>query len=330
MAVRKDGKVWCVDITIGGRKGKRIREFGFKTQSLAKQRESEISRSFYAGKGVPEGERLSALVLRWHDCHGHMLKDAKTRLARTMAVVHRLGDPKLSRFSASDFNDYRIQRLQEVSVATVNHETRYLRAVFNEMRRMGEYEGENPLSLVRTYKERQRELGFLTGHQIQVLLDSCRLSENPYTEIVAKLCLATGARWGEANSLSRDNLDEKLGRVRFVDTKNGTNRTVPISKDLALEILSQSSLERSRLFEDCRYAFRSAVKRSGLQLPEGQLTHILRHTFASHFMMNGGDIVSLQRILGHGDLKMTMRYSHLAPDYLDRSVTLNPLCKPAV
>jgi integrase len=45
--------------------------------------------------------------------------------------------------------------------------------------------------------------------------------------------------------------------------------------------------------------------------------HQLRHTFASHFVMNGGNILALQKILGHSDLKMTMIYAHLAPDFLD-------------
>lgn len=44
--------------------------------------------------------------------------------------------------------------------------------------------------------------------------------------------------------------------------------------------------------------------------------HALRHTFASHYMMAGGNILTLQKILGHGDIKMTMIYAHLAPDYL--------------
>ncbi len=57
------------------------------------------------------------------------------------------------------------------------------------------------------------------------------------------------------------------------------------------------------------------------------MTHILRHTFASHFMMAGGDILTLQRILGHGDIKMTMRYSHLSPDHLASALQLSPLAQ---
>ena len=42
--------------------------------------------------------------------------------------------------------------------------------------------------------------------------------------------------------------------------------------------------------------------------------HDLRHTFASHYVMRGGDIFRLQRILGHKSISMTQRYAHLAPD----------------
>lgn len=45
--------------------------------------------------------------------------------------------------------------------------------------------------------------------------------------------------------------------------------------------------------------------------------HMLRHTFASHYVMAGGNLLALQKILGHSDLKVTMLYAHLAPDFLD-------------
>lgn len=44
--------------------------------------------------------------------------------------------------------------------------------------------------------------------------------------------------------------------------------------------------------------------------------HALRHTFASHFIMQGGNILTLQKILGHSDVKVTLVYAHLAPDFL--------------
>lgn len=55
------------------------------------------------------------------------------------------------------------------------------------------------------------------------------------------------------------------------------------------------------------------------------MTPVLRNTFASHFMMNGGNILILQRILGHASILDTMRYSHFAPDHLEDAVRLNPL-----
>ncbi|KFF47984.1 hypothetical protein GY26_16870 [Gammaproteobacteria bacterium MFB021] len=66
------------------------------------------------------------------------------------------------------------------------------------------------------------------------------------------------------------------------------------------------------------------VKEAGIQLPKGQRTHVLRHTFASHFMMNGGDVLTLQKILGHQTITMTMRYAHLSPDHLADAIKYAP------
>lgn len=125
-------------------------------------------------------------------------------------------------------------------------------------------------------------------------------------------CLATGARLDEAESLARSEV--RNGQVRLVRTKNGKgrsgdrkSRSAPIQKEVEEAALSVAMPGSGRLFMPCRGAFRSAYQRCGFHTP-GQLTHILRHTFASHYMMGGGDILSLQRILGHSSIPMTMRY----------------------
>ena len=51
----------------------------------------------------------------------------------------------------------------------------------------------------------------------------------------------------------------------------------------------------------------------------------MRHTFASQFMMAGGNILVLQRALGHGSLQMTMRYAHFSFVLLEEVAKLNPL-----
>lgn len=55
------------------------------------------------------------------------------------------------------------------------------------------------------------------------------------------------------------------------------------------------------------------------------MTHVLRHSFASHYMMTGGDLLVLNKILGHKTIQMTMVYAHLAPDHLEDAKLKNPL-----
>lgn len=80
-----------------------------------------------------------------------------------------------------------------------------------------------------------------------------------------------------------------------------------------------------RIFANCHSAFRAAADRSGIAFPAGQCAHILRHTYASHFIMQGGDIVTLQRILGHSTLDVTMLYAHLSPSHLQDVIRYAPI-----
>lgn len=270
--------------------------------------------------------RLSDLVMVWYDVHGSTLKDAKYRLSRTLLVCERMGDPCFSDFSARIFAEYRQARICDVSPATVNHETRYLRSVFNELVRLDFIE-HNPIANVRTFTVSDSELSYLTDLQIDSLFQSLKKSRNNSVYMVAKVCLSVGSRWGETEKVRHIDLLSKPNKaIRFVDTKNGKTRVVPVSDQLFDEIFRLRSNEGRHMpiFESCRSAFRSAVKRAGIQLHEQQLTHVLRHTFASHYLMNGGQIFTLQRILGHSDIKTTMRYVHFSRDYLSDAVAFNP------
>lgn len=95
--------------------------------------------------------------------------------------------------------------------------------------------------------------------------------------------------------------------------------------------LPQTRIQNRRKSNDhddhqCGYwAVRAALKMVKPDLPSGQAIHVLRHTFATHFMINGGNIITLQRILGHATIQQTMTYAHFAPDYLQDAVKFNPV-----
>ena len=59
--------------------------------------------------------------------------------------------------------------------------------------------------------------------------------------------------------------------------------------------------------------FKRACERAGVRSLK---FHDLRHTFASHFMMRGGNLFDLKELLGHSDIKTTMIYAHLSPNHL--------------
>lgn len=331
MAISKTESGWLVDIQPGGRTGPRIRK-KFRTQGEAKAFEIHAKGQHLAdpewSPKKKDKRRLLNLVERWFELHGHQLKDGKKRLGKLKQIAAELGNPAGADFSAQDFADYRANRIAAgASANTVNHDHAYVRAVFAELIRMGDWTGQNPLRAVRAFKLSEKELSWLTAEQIQILLEQLDQSENPHVMLISKICLSTGARWGEGEGLLVNQV--RAGAIHFSNTKSGKNRSVPITKELEREIKKHHKLygEGQKIFGPSHSTFRDRLKKTGIQLPRGQASHVLRHTFASHFMMNGGNILSLQKILGHSSLTMTMRYAHLAPEHLEEARRLNPMAE---
>lgn len=312
---------WQVDIRRDGRGSKRIRK-SFDTKAEAKRFELHLQTRKSEDKAWnPSKERRSLrdLIEHWYDSYGHTLKDGAGRKRKLLAVADRLGNPRAVDLTTSQFATYRRIRMENdgVSENTMNHEHTYLSAVFNELIRQGEWTHANPLKNLRKFKLDEQELAFLSQEQIGCLLDECKASSNPSLYHVTRLAMATGARWSEAEGVTKANFTPH--RVTYNYTKSGKSRSVPISKQLYDELIKEVP------FVSCSAAFRKAVERAGIYLPKGQLTHVCRHTFASHFIMKGGDILTLQKILGHSDIKLTMRYAHLSPKHMERVVKYSPI-----
>ncbi len=100
---------------------------------------------------------------------------------------------------------------------------------------------------------------------------------------------------------------------------------IPIN-DKLLGILKSMKPDDSRLFkwheDTVTHYFKQYLKKSGIKK---KLTlHSLRHTFASHLVMNGITLYVIKELLGHGSIVMTEIYSHLSPNFYEESVKRLP------
>lgn len=325
-----------VDLRPRGRNGPRFRKvFASQGEALSYERwiMAEHATAEPWERPQVDNRRLSELAQRWFDLHGRQLKSGAGRKKDLDNWIQLAGDPLARDFTAADFSRVRAMRLGSirkrgkgktvvdgtttVTPATANHDLAHIRAMFNELIRMGEWHGTNPITGVRSLKVDDRELTYLEHHQIATLLAELDKSPDSHARITARVCLATGARWGEAATLRANQI--RAGMVTFNATKNGKNRSVPIAPDLTELVIQNAPLSNGI------NTFKRALKKTGIDLPRGQLTHVLRHTFASWYVMRGGNIAVLNKILGHASMVTTMRYAHLAKGHLSSALTLNPL-----
>lgn len=308
-----------VDCRPQGRSGKRYRK-KFKTKSEAVHFERWLISTRNQKEWVhktTEKRSLKTLIELWFKYYGQQLKSGDKDVKHLLKLDDEMGNPKACDVTKTLFSDYRATQLAKGRKATtINRNHSRLSGVFTVLIKTGEINCEHPLTGLSQLKIPSQEMGFLSIEEIKMLLTA--LDGDAFK--MAKLCLATGARWGEAANLK--NAHVVAGKVIYVDTKNGKNRTIPIKPELFREIATGKS---GNVFKPCYKEFYQILKSLNFDLPKGQATHVLRHTFASHFIMNGGNILVLQKILGHSSILQTMTYAHLAPDYLNDAMELNPL-----
>lgn len=70
--------------------------------------------------------------------------------------------------------------------------------------------------------------------------------------------------------------------------------------------------EEGKRFLDVKRSFHSALRKASIK---DFHFHDLRHTFAGRLVMAGVDLTTVKELLGHKDVKMTLRYAHLAPEH---------------
>jgi integrase len=328
---------WQVNIQPGGRAGKQVKRL-FDTQAEAKRFEAHIKAQAITQPWNPPAKdrrKLSELVEVWWKGHGQHLAAGKNTKSRLLHFAKQIGDPMAMNFTPSQFSTWRGQATSReknpLSASGANRVHAYVRAMFSTLEELGEWMHPNPLEEIRTLKTKATEVRYLEKNELKNLLAQLKQSTNPHVYLVSCLAIATGARWNEAETITVDQVKPDYIRYHTQKDKDGGKwRTVPIEKGLR-DALTKHHIahqgEEKRIFGSCYAAFRIAVDKAEIDLPDGQLTHVLRHTFATTFLSSGGDLRTLQELLGHETIAMTMRYAHLVKAHLSQAITHNPIAQ---
>lgn len=321
---RKDRKGWWISWTDAqGRR--RYRKTDAQNITQAKQiRAAELLRVEQArilGHAPPGEDTFKEVADRY-------LKYQKVRLSakayereESILRVHlsRFDDFPLASIRKADIQHYVTDRAAKKAAATVQRELVLLKHLF-ALAVEWEIIPVNPAQFVKSPKLPAGRMRYLQPTELRALLEAC---PDGLREITA-LAVSTGMRKGEILGLRHMDVDLRNRLVALPQTKNGQGRIVHLN-DMAMMVLESVCVEGAplaRVFADWDgpkvfHGFKRAV--GAVKLVDFRF-HDLRHTCASWMRMSGADIHVVAQLLGHKDLRMTARYSHLSPDFMAEAV----------
>ncbi|HJF33651.1 MAG TPA: tyrosine-type recombinase/integrase [Sporosarcina psychrophila] len=216
-----------------------------------------------------------------------------------------------------------------VSVVSANSYLRNAKAAYEVLIKEGIIE-ENPFRNINKIKEKKKIIEILSLSELKEILNA--YDKTWYVGfrdyVIVNVMLDSFGRIMEICHLKKSDIDFEKGLITFTETKNGSYRIVPVTKKV-LNLIKELNKETEEF--NSPYVFMSS---HGTQLVPDAFRknlrdviaktsivkrvhpHIFRHTSASLFLVNGGSIRALQKILGHADISTTMIYSHMNNDAL--------------
>lgn len=230
------------------------------------------------------------------------------------------GNKLLGSVTAKDIEDYKSGRVAKP--LTIRRELEIIKAIFAKAVEWGFVQA-NPARYVRAPKNLDSKPPlFYTTEQLRAIYEASRPGDVP----IWKLFANTGLRRTEALQLKHTDIRQgsvyvlSSGKAR---TKSAKWRRVPMNEEAraAYEHLKQRTGDTEyvlpRINKDVlSIQFVKVLRTLGL----GGSLHSLRHTFASHLVMNGVPLAVVKDLLGHATITTTEIYAHLAPQVIDASV----------
>ncbi|MFZ5433249.1 MAG: tyrosine-type recombinase/integrase [Calditrichota bacterium] len=331
----KKGRVYFLDILHEGRRKKHA--LGVVSLKEAKAAAAKVERELLTngwGEKVPQSRSYEQFVIEY-------LAVSKARKAYNTFRTDRdslnafgsiAQGMLLEQITTDNLEQFRMQSLKRIKPSSVNVALRHLKAAFAWAHRRGYINSDPAIGVKLNRIATNTHLRFLKEEEIQRLRNV--IGDDVALRRFVDFALWTGLRRDEIVHLQWSDIDLERRTITVQNkkdfhTKSGKSRVVPINPQLSAML---TEMQNGKIGDDDRVfdvnywtigkQFRAAAKRTGL---DGHVSlHILRHTFASHLVMQGVDLPSVQAILGHHSVSVTMIYSHLTPGHLAKTVEKLP------
>ena len=211
-------------------------------------------------------------------------------------------------------------RKKPLAPATLNRYVASIGAVFtwSIKRRIAPKVWIHPCRAVERRTERNEQTRFLSDDERERLLQAVRSASWPRLYLLVLMALTTGARKGELQGLRWADVDLDRGLAHVGRSKNGDPKALPLVPAVVQELRRFQAGTSSLVFPSARrpeqpYAFepmwKDALRAARIKAFR---FHDLRHTCASMLAQNGATLIEIGDLLGHRQLQVTKRYSHLA------------------
>ena len=313
-SIRKRGNSWNAQIRI---KGWQQRTKSFPTKEAAKHwvksvetqlKSKQITQSWtpdisFAQACFAYSEQVSSTHKGFAEEHHRLMKLADSPFS----------DLRLRDISSIHIESYLTTRSKSVSTGTLRKEFFLLRKLFDTaMNRWRVSILENPMQRLTApsdSKPRQRRLLPTEWNEILHQLTNLR---NPTVSNVVIFAYETGMRLSEIISLRQADIDLDLGIAQIFETKNGSDRVIPLSQSALAIIEEQRAKEGVYVFDVSKSAVQQSwqriMRKTGIQ---NLRLHDLRHEAISRFFEMGMSIAEVKSISGHKDIRQLFNYTHL-------------------
>ncbi len=315
--IRQRGKAWVLDwYDSSGRHQKSLGQISKELALVAlKRKEYELQ----VGQGSSYSNKIAfdqytREYLTWYE-HQYPSSYKTIEIIIIKFLEPFFGNGLINKITRKDVEIYTRQEQIQVKPATVNRKLSVLNAIISKAKKDGYLVPDFKIDKVPDLESKPPK--YYSKQELQSIYDHA-----PNNAHWWKLLANTGMRLGELHQLKCEDIRADgiyLTSSSDARTKSKQWRKIPISKGAekalqAFDLTQEYVLPRVRK-DSIKTAFHRACKRANIAKGKHGV-HCLRHTFASQLVMNKVPLHTVQKLLGHANIKTTEQYAHLSPDYL--------------